>query len=73
MAAPVVESLGQFDRPVQSERDLRSANKEWKRGKDSSVKWSYGAKPQEKGWYPSFDVEDDSSFKARPAGKASDL
>lgn len=73
MAAPVVESLAQFDRPVQSERDLRSANKEWKRDKDSSVKWSYGAKIQEKGRYPVLDAENDSSFKARPAGKASDL
>lgn len=26
----------------QYERDLRSARKEWKRTKDSSVKWSYG-------------------------------
>ena len=23
-------------------RDLRSANKEWKRNKDSTTKWSYG-------------------------------
>lgn len=32
MAAP------QFD------RDLRSANKEWRRTKDSNVKWSHGAR-----------------------------
>ena len=28
----------------QFERDLRSANKEWKRTKDSSVKWSHGSR-----------------------------
>lgn len=28
----------------QYERDLRSANKEWKRTKDSSVKWSHGSR-----------------------------
>ncbi|KAK4043349.1 hypothetical protein C8A01DRAFT_43664 [Parachaetomium inaequale] len=27
---------------TQYERDLRSANKEWRRGKDSAVKWSHG-------------------------------
>lgn len=30
---------------TQYERDLRSARKEWKRGKDSSVKWSHGSRP----------------------------
>ncbi|KAK4145850.1 uncharacterized protein C8A04DRAFT_26329 [Dichotomopilus funicola] len=29
---------------AQFERDLRSANKEWRRGKDSSVKWSHGSR-----------------------------
>jgi len=28
----------------QFERDLRSANKEWKRSKDSAVKWSHGSR-----------------------------
>lgn len=67
MAAPIVESAAQF------ERDLRSANQEWKRGKDSNVKWSFGARSQEKGWYPRYDKEDDASIKTRPIGKASDL
>jgi hypothetical protein len=30
--------------PAQYERDLRSANKEWKRAKDSSAKWSHGVR-----------------------------
>ncbi|KAK0629969.1 hypothetical protein B0T17DRAFT_506481 [Bombardia bombarda] len=30
---------------TQFERDLRSANKEWKRTKDSSAKWSHGSRP----------------------------
>lgn len=67
MTAPIVEA------PAQFERDLRSANKEWKRGKDSNAKWLYGTKTQEKGWYPRYDAEEDASFKARPLGKASDL
>ncbi len=29
---------------AQFERDLRSANKEWKRTKDSSAKWSHGSR-----------------------------
>ncbi len=37
--ATSVESSAQF------ERDLRSANKEWKRSKDSSAKWSHGHRP----------------------------
>jgi hypothetical protein len=31
--------------PAQFDRDLRSANKEWKRVKDSSAKWSFGVRP----------------------------
>ncbi|KAK1759517.1 hypothetical protein QBC47DRAFT_109409 [Echria macrotheca] len=37
--ANVIES------PIQFERDLRSANKEWKRTKDSAEKWSRGCDP----------------------------
>ncbi|KAK3292341.1 uncharacterized protein B0H64DRAFT_445280 [Chaetomium fimeti] len=29
---------------TQYERDLRSANKEWRRGKDSNVKWAHGSR-----------------------------
>jgi len=29
---------------AQFDRDLRSANKEWRRTKDSTVKWSHGAR-----------------------------
>lgn len=63
----MVESAPQF------ERDLRSANKEWKRGKDSIVKWSYGVRTQEKWWTLNDDAEGSSDTKARPLGKASDL
>lgn len=34
-----------FENPAQFERDVRSANLEWKRTKDSSTKWSFGARP----------------------------
>lgn len=34
-----------METPAQYERDLRSANKQWKRGKDASAKWSHGARP----------------------------
>lgn len=27
------------------ERDMRSANKEWRRGKDHATKWAFGARP----------------------------
>ncbi|KAK3353551.1 hypothetical protein B0T25DRAFT_214953 [Lasiosphaeria hispida] len=37
--AAFIESSAQF------ERDLRSANKEWRRSKDSSTKWSHGIRP----------------------------
>lgn len=61
--------------PAQYERDLRSGQKEWKRGKDANVKWSYGATPPRQAplWSPSAsDLDDDASFKARPLGKPSD-
>ena len=38
-------SAAAFESSAQFERDLRSANKEWKRGKDASTKWSLGARP----------------------------
>lgn len=59
--------------PAQYERDLRSANKEWKRGKDANVKWSYGATTPHNWLSHAFDAEIDPTFKARPLGKASDL
>jgi hypothetical protein len=34
-----------FEIPMQSERDLRSANKEFKRSKDATARWRYGGKP----------------------------
>lgn len=61
------------DTPAQYERDLRSGQKEWKRGKDANVKWCYGATPPRQAplWSAS-DLDDDASFKARPLGKPSD-
>lgn len=35
--------MATFESP-QYERDLRSAHKEWKRVKDSNVKWSHGTR-----------------------------
>lgn len=32
-----------YEAPAPHERDLRSANHEWKRGKNSAEKWSRGA------------------------------
>ncbi|KAF3767469.1 hypothetical protein M406DRAFT_350576 [Cryphonectria parasitica EP155] len=66
-ATPIAESPAQFD------RDLRSANQEWKRDKDADVKWSYGTK-RDFLWYPplSSDADMDPSFKRRPLGKPSD-
>lgn len=63
-----------FESPAHFERDLRSANKEWKRGKDANVKWSYGATSPHS-WMspPALDAEEDPAFKARPLGKPSDL
>lgn len=67
-----VETLA--EPPVQFERDLRSAHKEWKRGKTANIKWSYGATQQHPFFPPlSLDVEDDPTFKPRPLGKRSDL
>ncbi len=34
-----------FETATQYERDLRSANKDFKRTRDSSAKWSNGARP----------------------------
>ena len=31
-----------YETPAQHERDLRSANKDWKRSKDASTKWALG-------------------------------
>ena len=35
----------EFEAPSQYERDLRAANQEWKRKKDSASKWQYGEGP----------------------------
>ncbi len=44
----------------QFERDLRSARKEWKRSKDSAVKWSQGSRHLAGVWVNSNgDVHDD--------------
>lgn len=59
--------------PAQFERDLRSANKEWKRGKDANVKWSYGG-TDSRAWWSSTAIHEveDSTIKIRPVGKPSD-
>lgn len=68
MAASITET------PAQFERDLRSANKEWKRGKDANVKWSYGATDPPARWSAStMDDAEDTGFKVRPIGKPSDV
>ncbi|PSS02255.1 hypothetical protein BD289DRAFT_255575 [Coniella lustricola] len=67
MAASFTES------PAQFERDLRSANKEWKRGKDANAKWSYGSTSPNTWWASTVDADNDTSFsKARPLGKPSE-
>lgn len=55
---------------TQYERDIRGANQEWKRGKDATVKWSYGSTVSQP-WWSSQDPESEN-FKARPLGKLSD-
>lgn len=70
MATSIIESS-----PAQFERDFRSANKEWQRGKDAKVKWSYGATtPPYSYWTPpALDEVEDQDFKARPVGKPNKL
>lgn len=69
MAASIIESS-----PAQFERDLRSANKEWKRGKDANVKWSYGATTPQPWLSPStLDEAEDPTFRPRPVGKPSNV
>lgn len=34
-----------FEGPTMYERDMRSANKEWRRSKNGSTKWAFGARP----------------------------
>ncbi|KAK7748888.1 hypothetical protein SLS53_000912 [Cytospora paraplurivora] len=58
--------------PAQYERDLRSANQEWKRSKDASVKWSYGSTATSS-WFASLPPDTESeNFRAQPLGKWSD-
>ncbi|ROW09564.1 hypothetical protein VMCG_02300 [Cytospora schulzeri] len=66
MAATISEA------PAQYERDFRSANHEWKRGKDARAKWSYGSTATAP-WYGCLppDVESEN-FKAQPLGKQSE-
>ncbi|KAG6366294.1 hypothetical protein INS49_000470 [Diaporthe citri] len=57
---------------VQYERDLRSANQEYKRGKDATVKWSFGTTASPSWWSASAPEPDNENIKARPLGKWSD-
>jgi hypothetical protein len=62
---------------TQYERDLRSAKKEWKRTKDSSVKWHHGRRPLPGVRFPAYSFEitaPDSHLptKSRPEKKPSD-
>lgn len=66
-----------FETPMQSERDLRSARKEWKRSKDSTSKWGFGARPSS-GCHlnlATYEIEggsEEQRTKIRPMGKFSD-
>lgn len=57
---------------IQFERDLRSANQEFKRGKDASVKWSFGTTASPPWIIPGAPDPDSENFRARPLGKWSD-
>ena len=66
--------------PAIETRDLRSARKEWKRGKDSSIKWSHGARHLPGVRCSAFDClpsdkiyPDNIPAKARPRKRPSDL
>lgn len=66
-----------FDAPAQYDRDLRGANKEWKRGKDSNMKWAHGARPSSGVGYNWWTGEmlsgsESQRSKSRPLGKFSD-
>lgn len=54
--------------PAQYERDLRSANHEWKRSKDANVKWSYGSTASACWCTLPADTESEN-FRAQPLGK----
>jgi len=41
---PTHQPITTMSDSTQYERDLRSANKEWRRGKDSNVKWAHGSR-----------------------------
>ena len=59
------------------ERDLRSANKEWKRTKDSTTKWSHGSRHLygiRKSVYGEVIDEDlERSTKSRPEKRPSEM
>lgn len=57
---------------IQYERDLRSANQDYKRGKDASVKWSFGTTAPPSWWSSNTPDLDSENVKARPLGKWSD-
>ncbi|KAK4134404.1 hypothetical protein BT67DRAFT_434459 [Trichocladium antarcticum] len=63
---------------TQYERDFRSARKEWKRSKDSTIKWHHGRRPLPGIHFPTHDLDmtsPDSSHlaaKSRPGKKPSD-
>ncbi|KAL1868970.1 hypothetical protein VTK73DRAFT_3431 [Phialemonium thermophilum] len=67
-----------LETPVQYERDLRSASKEWKRSKDSTTKWSFGSRPLsgchlDLSTYETVGGSESQRAKSRPRGKASDV
>ncbi len=67
-----------FETSTQFERDLRSAHKEYKRTKDSSAKWSKGARPLHGCQLDLATLEvvggsDDQRVKARPRQKESEV
>lgn len=72
MAATISET------PAQYERDIRSANQEWKRSKDARAKWSYGSTATAAGpWFACLAPEKEAekereNFKAQPLGKWSE-
>lgn len=70
--------MAAFGASVQFERDLRSSHKEWKRGKDSHTKWSYGSQPSpgcRLDWvtFEPIGGSEEQRDKSRPRRKWSDM
>lgn len=64
--------------PIQFERDLRSAHKDYKRQKDASSKWAFGSRPIsgcQVDWFTgeAYDGRGVKSTKCRPRHKCSNL